>query len=150
MFKYATIPKILPNSSLWVRLTSDIHCRVIVPLVMSVLQKTENRLRVRFNDSNSFKVVVDFSRHASNTSDFRSEIDESATCWSFSSRMGKDQSSNCQACIQWRSHGVDWGDASPHLSQGPIVGFVQIRWEVGNTGGTTQCLWIILGFLAAT
>jgi len=33
---------------------------------------------------------------------------------------------------QWRSHGGDWKDASPHLSQGPVLGFVQIRREVGK------------------
>jgi len=31
--------------------------------------------------------------------------------------------------------GTGKGNASPHLSQGPIVRFVQIRWEVGKTGG---------------
>jgi len=39
------------------------------------------------------------------------------------------------APFQWPSHGGDWGDASPHLSQGPVLGFVQIRWEVGVCGG---------------
>jgi len=52
-----------------------------------------------------------------------------------------DHFNHCEQCSNTLESGADgvtalsgvatgggnWGDASPHLSQGPIVGFVQIR-----------------------
>ena len=63
---------------------------------------------------------LNFSEHmhmvSKNTNGIMAVIKRTFTCLDFE---------------QWRSH----GGGSPHLSQGPIVGFVQIRWEVGKAGG---------------